>query len=222
MHIEIDDQLLIRCMPQAEQRLLAQIPQERELHHSFSARFRWQMRALCRYERRSPRMRAMVHSMKVAAAVFAIVLTLMFGTLMSVEAARVQMFRFFTKVYTELTSVQVSVREEYAADEVIPVDPKYIPQGYQVKYVEKYPLIYKVFYEDLDGNEIIYTQMVLSASEMIFDTEDAYTETIVQGDTEYHVIIKDGLCQLFCNDEKNMYFLSGQIKKDELIKMMQK
>lgn len=210
MSVEIDEQLLALYVPQAEQHLLNQIPPEHTLQHRFSLRFRRQMSALCRDERRSPRKRMMVHRMKTAAAMFVLALLLAFGTLMSVEAARVQMFRFFTKVYTELTSVQVSVCEEYAADEVIPVDPKYIPQGYQVKYVEKYPLIYKVFYEDLDGNEIIYTQMVLSASEMIFDTEDAYTETIVQGDTEYHVIIKDGLCQLFCNDEKICTFFRGK------------
>lgn len=219
MHIEIDDQLLIRCMPQAEQRLLAQIPPERELHHSFSARFRWQMRALCRDERRSPRMRMMMRQLQTAAAVFALALLLAFGTLISVEAARVQMFHFFEKIYTEYTAVGVDTQKGYVPYELCLREPAYIPNGYFVESRKEYAsLAYEVVYVN-EKKELLFEQEVLGASTHIFDTENANVETIIIGTQEATLIEKNFFCQLYWHDDRYFYILSGNIDAAELGKM---
>ena len=69
MSIVIDDEFLYTYVPQAEQAMLERIPKESELHHHFSRRFRRNMRALLRDERRMPETRKFVYWCKVAAAI---------------------------------------------------------------------------------------------------------------------------------------------------------
>lgn len=217
MHIEIDDQLLIRCMPQAEQRLLAQIPQERELHHSFSARFRRQMRALCRDERRSPRMRMMVRQLQTAAAVFALALLLAFGTLMSVEAARVQVVNAVVRVLKEYTEICVS--GERNTDDFHAIEPTYIPAGYTKQMQDTGKISNTITYINSDGNCLTFTQLLIHGVGYIFDTEQAYTEDLMIASQEVHLIFKRNLYQIYWYDEQYFYSLSGEISKDDIIGM---
>lgn len=129
----IDDEFLYTHMAQAENLMLDQIPPERELKHHFSRRFRRKMRALIRYERRTPRMRKAVHCMKVAAAAFAVILSLTFGAFMSVEASRTRIIEIITRVLSDATSVRISVDNGAPSDKILrPVTPTYVPEGYGV------------------------------------------------------------------------------------------
>lgn len=221
--VYIDDEFLYAHMPQAERLMLERIPPERELNHHFSRRFLRKMRALLRYERRTPRMRKAVHRMKVAAAVFAVIVSLTFGALMSVEASRTRIIEIVTKLLSDATSVRVSVDDGAPSDRVLrPVMPTYVPEGYHVVDEETDVLTHMIIYEDESGRAIDYTQDMPFAAEYVLDTEDVYTEKVLIGSQEVWIVVKPSrdYCTLYWFDNHYFYWVSGnKIESDELLKM---
>lgn len=220
----MDDEFLYAHMPQAERRLLDQIPPERELHHQFSRRFRRKMRALLRYERRTPYMRKAVHRMKLAAAVFAVIVSLTFGALMSVEASRTRIIEIVTKLLSDATSVRVPVDDGAPSDRVLrPVTPTYVPEGYRVIDEETDILTHMIIYEDVSAERAIdYTQDMLSAGEYLLDTEDVHTEKVLIGSQEVWIVVKPSrdTSSVYWIDNNYFYCVSGnKIESDELLKM---
>lgn len=214
----IDDELLSLCVPRAEQLMLAEIPPEQTLQHHFSRHFRRKMRALCRYERRSPRMRQFVHRAKTAAAACAVIIVVLMSAVMSVEAARKQFFEVITKVYERFTEIRVHDPEN--SSQVLTLcKPEYVPNGYVIKEQHVYSdSVYDVYYVNENENPINYSQEILGGT-YIFDTEDAYTDTRMIGGWEVHVIEKNGHSQMYWYDDSFFYTLRGKIELRELVKM---
>lgn len=219
----IDDEFLYTHMAQAENLMLDQIPPERELKHHFSRRFRRKMRALIRYERRTPRMRKAVHCMKVAAAAFAVILSLTFGAFMSVEASRTRIIEIITRVLSDATSVRISVDNGAPSDKILrPVTPTYVPEGYGVLDEQIYDTSHIIIYNNAEGMEFAYRQSLLAASEYLFDTEDAYTQEIMIDSQEVQVIVKPSKDRILIYWHDSYYFYSisaRNIKYNELLKM---
>ena len=136
MSIVIDDEFLYTYVPQAEQAMLERIPKESELHHHFSRRFRRNMRALLRDERRMPETRKFVYWCKVAAAIFAVAVTMSFGVLMSVEASRTRIIEAVTKIFSDYTSLRISADGGLSDRVLRPIAPTYVPEGYVMGYEE--------------------------------------------------------------------------------------
>lgn len=222
----IDDEFLYTHMAQAENLMLDQIPPERELKHHFSRRFRRKMRALIRYERRTPRMRKAVHCMKVAAAAFAVVLSLTFGALMSVEASRTRIIEIITNVLRDAVSLHISIDNGAPSDLVLrPITPTYVPEGYCVVDETLNEMDYVVVYEYENETEtmICYNQHLMNATGMLIDTEDVYMSTEKIGSQEIQVIVKPSknYCSLYWHDDYYFYSLSGNhIESDELLNMV--
>lgn len=215
----INDEFLYTHMPKAEEMLLSKIPEENELSHKFSNGFNRKMKALLKYERRTPMMRRMVHHMKVAAAMFLITLTLTFGTVMSVEAYRIRFFEFVTQVLEELTSIVTHSDDNADHDTLVLASPSYIPKGYTV--LEETSSQYKntIIYTDEEGTEIYYLQKLLSQSEFIFDSEDVEPKEINIGESVGYLIINKGVTQLYWYDNFNTYTLISSLDEQEVIKM---
>lgn len=219
----IDDEFLYTHMAQAENLMLDQIPPERELRHHFSRRFRRKMRALIRYERRTPRMRKAVHCMKVAAAAFAVVLSLTFGALMSVEASRTRIIEIITNVLRDAVSLHISIDNGAPSNLVLrPITPTYVPEGYYLSKEKIDDTGYVIHYEDKNGNVIDYMQDFLHAGTIVQDTEDVYMKTVKIGSQEILVIEKPSkdYCTAYWYDNNYFYWVSGnKIESNELIKM---
>lgn len=219
----IDDEFLYAHVPQAEQLMLDQIPPERELNHHFSRRFRRKMRALLRYERRTPYMRKAVRGIKTAAAVFAVIVSLTFCALMSVEAGRTRIIEIVVKLLSDATSLRVSVDDGAPSDRVLrPVTPTYVPEGYRVVDEETDDTFHIIIYRNEEGIEFAYNQDLLMASEYLFDTEDADTKEIMIGSQEVQVIVKPSRdrSSVYWHDDNYFYSISAiNIKYSELLKM---
>lgn len=223
MSVVVDDEFLSAHMPRFEELMLDQLPPERELSHHFSGRFNRKMRALLRYERRTPRMRKFVSRMKAAAAIFAVVLSLTVGALMSVEACRTRIIEITTRELSDATSLHISVDNGAPSDRVLsPISPTYVPEGYCVVEEETDDMTHTIIYEDGSGNPIVYKQDILTAAGYLFDTEDAYLEKVMIGSQEIQVIVKlnRDYCSIYWYDNYYFYWISGnEIASDELLKM---
>jgi hypothetical protein len=215
----IDDGFFYAYMPQVEKVMLEKIPLESELSHQFSWRFKRKMKALLKYERRTPVMRRFVYQMKTAAAVLLIVLSMAFGTVMSVEAYRVRFFEFVTEIWEELTSIVIHSDENADHDTLTPISPSYIPKGYSVLELTSDKYENTIIYINTNGLELYYSQRMATQSEFILDSEGAETEKITIGSQEAYLIANKGTVQLYWHDDDSVFSLIGNLDKTELIKM---
>lgn len=206
--MKIDDAFLYKYMPAAERILMAEIPPEEELDHKFSWRFRRKMNALLKYERRTPGERKFYFGMKVAFATIALILLVAFSSAMSVKAYRFRIIDFFVEVLEDLTSY--SVQEEKPTGEIAdPVEPKYVPDGFEVtRRVEDHSGYY-VLYENGAGGRIHYRNAIASAMERLRDTETSITSEVRIGKQKVSIIQETDMYMVYWGDEEYMYRIIG-------------
>lgn len=217
----IDEAYLYKYMPEAEWRLMAQIPSEEELYHKFSRRFERKMKALIKYERRTPWERKFYGGMKLAFAALIVVLVLAFGSAMSVKAYRYRFVEFIVEVLEELTSY--SVQEEKPDGEIANlIEPGYIPKGYRVTKRVSNNAGYYLLYENGLGGEIHYRQAANNALERLLDTETSEVQDIYLDGKVLHVIEEDAVRTVHWNDEDYVYSIvvKNNAGDDELLKIV--
>lgn len=206
--MKIDDEFLYKYMPAADRILMEEIPPEEELDHKFSWRFRRKMKALLKYERRTPGERKFYRGMKIAFAALAVILIVAFSSVMSVKAYRFRIIDFFVEVFEDLTSY--SVQEEKPTGEIADlVEPKYVPEGYVVTKRIEDNQGYLVWYENDEGKKIHYRQANVSAVGRYWDTETSSVyETYVEG-KKVTIIEETDMYTLYWLDGEYMYRIIG-------------
>lgn len=220
MSVMIDEAYLYKYMPLVEQYLMSRIPPEEELDHVFSHRFERKMKKLIKDERRTPTERKVYRGLKIAFAALAVVVLLVFGSAMSVKAYRFRIVEFFVEVFTELTSY--SVKEELPdVEELVPVEPSYVPEGFvESKCVEDDSGYYLV-YENIEGEQIHYEQMVVGAVGIFWDTEKSDNREVKVKGQKISIVEEIGVYTLYWKDDWYVYRIQGvgDINVDALLKM---
>lgn len=221
MKKEIDDDFLNFYMPKAENYMLEKIPPENELSHIFSKRFNRKMKKLLKYERRSEKGRLLIKRLKITAAASFILLALIFSFTMSVDAYRVRFFHFISHVWEGLTSIVIESNDNADKDKLLPIESKYIPDGYRAveRTIDEYEHI--VVYQNSQNNEIFYSQRLLSQGEIIIDTEDTAIEKITIEPQEVYLMENKSILQVHWTDSSCSYVIIGAVAdKTELINMV--
>lgn len=216
----IDDAYLYKHMPAAEMILMSRIPPEEELCHVFSRRFCRKMKAMIKYERRTPRERAVYRGLKVAFATLAVILLVVFGSAMSVQAYRYRFVEFIVEVFEELTSY--SVQEKAPTGETADlVEPSYVPDGYEVNDRIKDNHGNFVVYENGNGDRILYRQESSSLVTYVFDTETSEVEEVYIGQQKVGIIEENDMRVVYWLNDIYAYSIAGtkQIQQKELLKM---
>ena len=219
--MKIDDAYLYEHMPEAERYLMELIPPEEELNHVFSRRFERKMKALLKYERRTPWERKFYRGMKIAFAALAVILVLAFSSAMSVKASRLSIIEFFVEVFEELTSY--SAKDEKQTGEIAhPVEPKYVPFGYELFRKEEDNQGHTVVYRNKENDLITYRQAALSAASYLWDSEKSVTKELVIDDCRVGIIEEEEKFTVYWSDEEYIYRLMGtrQIELNELLIMV--
>ncbi len=218
--MKIDDAYLYEHMPEAERFLMELIPPEEELNHVFSRRFERKMKALLKYERRTPWERKFYRGMKIAFAALAVILVLAFSSAMSVKASRLSIIEFFVEVFEELTSY--SAKDAKQTGEIAhPVEPKYVPEGYRLTQRTGDNSGYSVVYVNEIGNRITYRKLLIGGLAYLWDTEGSVTKEIRVSGYTVKIVEEEAMYTVYWNDEEYTYRLIGprQIAVDELLKM---
>ena len=216
----IDDAYLYKYVPMAEVCLMNRIPAEEELNHQFSRWFCRKMKAMIKYERRTPRERAVYRGLKVAFATLAVILLVAFGSVMSVKAYRYRIIEFFVEVLEELTTY--SVQEKAPTGETADlVEPSYVPDGYEVNDRIKDNHGNFVVYENGNGDRILYRQESSSLVTYVFDTETSGVEEVYIGQQKVGIIEENDMRVVYWLNDIYVYSIAGtkQIQQKELLKM---
>lgn len=216
----INEAYLYKYMPEAERCLLSLIPPDEELQHKFSRRFERKMRALIKYERRTPWERKFYRNLKLGFAIAAVVLLVVFGSAMSVKAYRFRVVEFFVQIFEELTSYSVK-EEKPEGVKMVPVEPSYVPQGYVVTRNDTSYSEHFVWYENSQGDEIHYNQARASATGRYWDTEVSVTDEMQVGKQMVCIVEENNVRTVYWKDKEYVYSIlgPGNLELDELLKM---
>lgn len=216
----IDDAYLYRHMPAAEMILMNQIPPEDELDHQFSRRFCRKMKALLKYERRTPRERAVYRGMKLAFATLAVILLIVFGSAMTVKAYRFRLVEFIVEVFEDLTSYSVQ-EEKPDGEAVVPIKLSRAPKGYVIEDVQQNNTQYRVCYRGKSGNRIYFRQCLANSFIRYWDTETAQiNEKMINGK---NVTVIDGVGEaiIYWTEDKYVYCFAGDVEMKTLIEFVE-
>ena len=218
--MKITDDFLYQNMPKVENKILNIIPDEHEIEHKFSWKFKRKMKIIIKEQARTPETKALIMQIKKIAAIFIITISIVFSGIISVEAYSIRFFNMIKEVWAELTSIVFWSNSNTNIYDFVPVSPLYISNGYEI--VEQWQNEYKnvIIYSDRDRNEIVYTQQAITQSEHIFDSEDTETEVINMNNIQVNILIKNSFTQVYWTDEKSIFFISGK-DKNEIIKMVE-
>lgn len=216
---QIDDAYLYLHLPYCEEVKLSQLPNENQLSHAFSNRFNRKMKALIKYERRTPFMNVVIHRFKIAMVTLLIFISLALGTIISVEAYRLKFFELLREVWHDFTSIHINVDEIESIGTLIPEEPTYIPEGYSILESQRDEYTQTIIYTDSNGIEINYNQHVISQSVYLFDTENAETETKAINGQTINIISNKNTIQVYWFDDVHFFAIVGIIDKNEIIKM---
>ena len=219
MNQHLEDAFLYRYIPEAEAAMLAAIPPEAELRHSFSRRFRRKMEALLRYERRSGFGRFAAGFGRIAAAVLIALLAVNTVLVCSVEAYRESFYEIVETVTEKFTAFFVKVDENAPVTEFIPIDPPYIPEGFEVVEQITSDVENTIFYLNDDGKDIFFSQMTQGIAPIYFDTEGASIENKIISGYEVRVISENEITQIYCVVDGHEFVVTGTAGYEEILKI---
>lgn len=217
MKDHLDDEFLYKHIPMAEKRAMAAIPKEDELNHTFSSRFLRRMKTLVNYERRGSFGRFAVRFGRAVAAVLLIVILLNTVLVVSVDAYREKFFEIIQTVTEKFTSFIVDVDDDAPVTELVPIEPPYIPEGFEM--VERFSdaVSHDVVYQTSEGKEIYYSQSIITPSTIHIDTEDAAEKWIQIDDCTVYVVVENSTTQLHWFDGDYRFLVIGNADYESLV-----
>lgn len=140
-----------------------------------------------------------------------------------VEAFRIKFLNLITDVTQKYTSFQIEEIKN-KEENSIPTNwnnyylPEYIADGYSLDRVQEFGENKIMFYQNSQGEEIQFSQSPNNNNFQV-DTENAETTEIMINDRKGILVDKNGLITLFWYNTDVAFYLSGNIDKEEMIKM---
>lgn len=190
--------------------------------HEFSEAFQSRMSKLITFSRKPYFL--VINTIGKKIAVILIIFVLTFSTiLIRVEAARQPIFQFFIEIYEKFSSVLFPDMEQgicYPESIEKNYKPQYIPEGYTLLESIVLTTTTQFIYSNKNGDELIYTQYVISSNSLSVDTEGVDIQNITIDGKETLFYSNKGINNLIWTDSDYGYLISGRIIRDEIIKMM--
>lgn len=217
-NIEITDTLLYDLVPKVEKILLNDSPPNEDLNHKFSRSFERKMEKLIRKNNYKP----FAKGFKKVAVIFLLVTSILFATIMNVEALKTRFIKIIKEVYNELTSFSFIVENDNRDNLDIRfkiMEPEYIPTGFKKIEVDELYTIRIISYENEKGDVIIYQQNYITNGKIILDTEDANIENVKINNYQGQIISKNETNQLIWFSEEYYFNILSTLEKEELIKI---
>lgn len=221
--MKITDELLYKNAGEARDLWLATFPgREEVLEHTFSRRFEKKMQRLRREHRRSPGVNHFLRGLKTSAAVILIAATVLFSSLMTVEAYRDKLIAVITQVFEDLTEYRFSSNSDAPGAQDVTFG--YIPEGMKETSHEinlEFGYI-EVIHEGKSGEYIdlnIYLSDSNTESTMFLDTEDAQvTYRQIQGE-KATCVSKPPMATIMWVKGNSIFCLSGNLSMSETLRI---
>ena len=199
---------------------LDSLPLDEELaeQYTFSQEHEIRMKKLFAREDRKERLRDAVKWSRRIAAAIAIVVTLLFVSLMTVPQVRAVVFQTLTEWYEKFVRFTSNAPEAEKTN----LEPGYIPEGFVEFEREEIPMITIIEYASSDTGETIKFISSRASGSTSADNEGMVYTVIEVDDIEYHIFTsEDAISEhIIIWDKANQrYTLTSTILVEELLKM---
>ena len=217
------DKLLYECAPAASEEWLSALPAGKPFRPSL--RYRLRMRHLLREQRRAaytythPPVRRIPR--RAALVCVVLLLALQLTGVISIGAIFERVINQIVQVFPYGTEFQITSRGGEDAP-FVPLEFGYLPEGMEEIRREQNDFDLYLRYQDSNGHSLRIEQTYFSensASTIILDTEDAYTETYLLGDSSVFYVEKNESRILLFSLDKTQILISGNLSKTELEKI---
>lgn len=214
----VDDEFLYKHMKNAEDKIIDNLPDEEDLSHNFSRKFKSKMNRLLREEKRSPSFNRFVNYGRRVAIVLLIAISVIFASAMSIEAYRERFFDKVIEILENYTSITFHTDEDVVVEDLVAISPGYVPEGFSLYEEEIYHRAYVVRYKNEKDVEIFYEQST-ARGQIMLDTESIEAEYIKIDNQKVMTYSNKGFNQLYWDDKLYTYYIISSIDRDELIEM---
>ncbi|VIG12019.1 Uncharacterised protein [Clostridioides difficile] len=207
-NFEITDEMLRKSLENIEQVLLSEIPNEENIEYTFSKKFNKRMEKLIRKEKKNTSLKKSYKYSRKIAISFIVIIIALFTITMNVDALRNQFLNVIKYVYERFTTYEFSISENTNLGKFEKLKPYYVPTGFkEVDRVEISDELF-IFYNNYDGDEIVFNYSKLSDMTMKVDTENAELEKTLVNSIEADYIAKEGSYSLIWKDNKYIYYVT--------------
>ena len=190
--------------------------------HTFSPKFEAKMiKILKRGKRFKDNFRtASLKILKMSAIIVLILLSVSFISLLSVEAVRTPIIKYFMTVYEKYSSIYFINDDEVYVPMTLETlyAPDYIPDGYAFYEEETDVNVRSLYYTNSDGIEIRFQQFIL-ATGITINTEGITTEDIFINENKGIFYNNRGGNVILWNDDQYAYLVGGPVDRISLQKM---
>lgn len=155
---------------------------------------------------------------RAAVIVVAFLLTL-FTVVMSVEALRLPVIKFFTDIFTTHSDITTQVEDSNIPTIIEKhMVPAYIPNGYEITEETYNDAGTSIIYENDNGIYIAFDQR-LPDTEVALNTENTELIDIKVGMYDGKALSNLGINTIYWSDGNYIYYIAGSVSTDDLVKM---
>lgn len=210
------EELLYSKLPEIEEKVLNELPDDEDINHIFSPEFESKMDKLIKKDKKRTGNIYYKYFKKIVI-IFLIVLTSIIAiTTVNTEAFPENLMRIMKKIYKEFTDynfINPNMQPTYSYKE-----PKYISFRYkEVERVKEEDYLVITYKDNLD-NYIIYQTMPMDRDIVSLNTEGATTENIEINNHYAQYVEKGNTQQLLWDDKNNIYILSKELPTKKITK----
>ncbi len=207
--LEITDDMLYKSCKNIESYILEKLPNEEDLNHTFSKKFKSKMIKLIKSEKRHPIFNSIYKYSQKIAIIFLIIITGLFTVTISVEALRNQFFEVIKKAYDTFISYTVITDSSIHSDEDFKVlEPKYLPNTFkEVDRIDGFDEVFITYKNDIE-EEIIYNYGKIVDGHIQVDSENVKIENVSINDINAEYMSKGDTHNLIWNDKKYFYWIT--------------
>lgn len=203
---------------------LRTLPAEAELagRYSFSQGFLLGIERLIKRHQRAESVRKAVRSIGKTAAGLIIATAVLFGMLVAVSPTiRAAVASFITEWYSDHLAVYFRSNPEAQGGDVW--RPRYLPAGYTEREEKRAGAIVDVFYENEEGNELVFTYISRTANFTIGSDNEGKTKKEILINGNKAVLLETNIegerSYILWENEDAGFSLMGAIEMEELIKI---
>jgi len=188
--------------------------------HDFSRRHDRRMKNLFRREKYAGALKVVKSISKRAVAAVLVVCTVLFVTVISIEAIREDIWSEFTVFFKEYLSFgKENPNEQGYITEY--KSPAWLPEGYEEDTVTKTVQSYDIFYTNEDGDLLAYMQHMYNYSSVWYDNEGVViTDITVNGlDGKFLEYDEEKDSVIIWYDDECSYSILASLPKDIMLKI---
>lgn len=225
---ELNDRLFNTVLKAAVEenfwRELDEMPEEKELRPEYlpSPALKQKIRQAVKKGNRRAVLQKIRKAAKRAAVIAVILISVVMGSLLSVEASRNAIFNSVLEWKADHVDIYFRQEEKPQPEGTGIYKPQYIPEGFVESKSEKVGSAYRTEYQNREKVSIAFEQLPVSTGKTMMDTEHStYQEIAMNGQKAYLLEAKTpgDETQIIWQVDKGSLKLSSKIDKKELIQM---